>query len=104
VVRALMLFVQTSTLVLSIKKKYSRGKGEKPTFACSKAGSMICFQMAFRAVWSSFESRVAGRRLSLPNILSVSPRGRGVRTTSVAGVETASSAGKGTESAVGENR
>jgi hypothetical protein len=63
---------------------------------------MICFQTAFRAVWSSFESRVAGCRLSLPNILSASPRGRG--TMSVAGVETASSAGKGIESAVGENR
>jgi hypothetical protein len=66
---------------------------------------MICFQMAFRAAWSSFESRVVGRRLSLPNILSVSARGRGViGTMSLAGMETASSAGKGTESAVGENR
>jgi len=66
---------------------------------------MICFQIAFRAVWSSFESRVAGCRLSSPNILSVGLRGRGVTgTMSVAGVETASSASKGAESAVGENR
>jgi sugar lactone lactonase YvrE len=97
-----MPLVQMSMLVLSM---YNRGEGEKPTFACSKAGSMICFQMAFRAVWSSFESRVTGRRLSLPNILSVSPRGRGViGTMSLAGLETASSAGRGTERAVGENR
>ena len=66
---------------------------------------MICFQMAFRAVWSSFESRVAGRELSLPNMLSVSPRAREVNgTMSVAGVETASSAGKGAERVVGEKR
>lgn len=66
---------------------------------------MICFQTAFRAAWSSFEIRVAGRRLSVPNTLSVRPRGRGVTgTMSVAGLETASSAGRGTERAVGENR
>jgi len=66
---------------------------------------MICFQMALRAFWSSFEGRVAGRRFSLPNILSVSPRGRGVNgNMSVAGMETASSAGKGAERVVGENR
>lgn len=66
---------------------------------------MICFHIEFRAVWSSFESRVAGRRLSSPNVLSVTPRGRGVVwIMSVAGVEIASSAGKSAESAEGENR
>jgi hypothetical protein len=93
--------------VESIKQKCTDEgvEGRNPTFACSNAGSMICFQMAFKAAWSSFESRVAGRRLSLLNTLSVGLRARGVTgSTSVAGVETPSSAGKGAESVVGENR
>lgn len=66
---------------------------------------MICFQMALRVVWSSFESRDTESGLSLLNTLSVRSRGRGVSgTTSVAGMETASSMGKGAESEVGENR
>jgi hypothetical protein len=99
-----MRLVRMSALVLSIKTKGEKGD-KPPTFAYSKAGSMICFQMAFSALWSSFESRVAGRRLSLLNTLSVGFRGRGVTgATSVAGVETASSGGRVAESVVGENR
>jgi hypothetical protein len=75
------------------------------TFVWSKAGSMICFQMACRAVWSSFESWGDRCRLSSLNMLSVRCLASGVSgTTSVAGLETASSPGKVAESEVGENR
>ena len=96
-----MQLVRMSALV-SVNQRRER---PKTTFVWSKAGSMICFQIAFRVAWSSFVSRDAERRLSLLKTLSVRSRGRGVTgTVSVPGFETASSTGNGAESEVGENR
>ena len=99
-----MRFARMSALV-SVNQMHMKTRIGEVTFVCSKAGSMICFQIALRAVWSSFESRDAGCILSLLNTLSPRSRGRGVTgTTSEAGLEPASSTGKGAESEVGENR